>query len=209
MRTYKTEQGKALEVPENWNDINVRQLVQLQDIKGDNVAAQNKVIQILCGVTDDELSFSDFMWLSIALSEALSSPKSDKFQKNVVMKDAEGLDIVFEAKDIKDFSTREFIDFDTLAGEGKNANIPLLLAIIYSKGVEGDYEEKMRQNAKIMENMPADTALAAITFFSKALLQYVSTIVGSSEEARQMMEKNPELKNQMTKIKAFLDGAGN
>ena len=49
MRTYKTEQGKALEVPENWSDINVRQLVQLQDIKGDNVAAQNKVIQILCG----------------------------------------------------------------------------------------------------------------------------------------------------------------
>lgn len=209
MRTYKTEQGKALEVPENWGDINVRQLVQLQDIKGENVAAQNKVIQILCGVTDDELSFSDFVWLSIALSEALSKPKSDKFQKNVVLKDAEGLDIVFEAKDITSFSTREFIDFDTLAGEGKNANIPLLLAIIYSKGVEGDYEATMRQNAQIMENMSADTALAAITFFSKALLEYVSTLVGSSEEARQMMEKNPELKNQMTRIKAFLDGAGN
>lgn len=209
MKTYKTEQGKALEVPENWSDINVRQLVQLQDIKGDNVAAQNKVIQILCGVTDDELSFSDFMWLSIALSEALSSPKSDKFQKNVVLKNDENLDVVFEAKDITSFSTREFIDFDTLAGEGKNANIPLLLAIIYSKGVEGDYEATMRQNAKIMENMPADTALAAITFFSKALLEYVSTTVGSSEEARQMMKKNPELKNQMTKIKAFLDGAGN
>lgn len=209
MRTYKTEQGKALEVPENWSDINVRQLVQLQDIKGDNVAAQNKVIQILCGVTDDELSFADFMWLSIALSEALSQPKSDKFQKNVVLKNDENFDVVFEAKDITSFSTREFIDFDTLAGEGKNANIPLLLAIIYSKGVEGDYEATMRQNAQIMENMSADTALAAITFFSKALLEYVSTTVGSSEEARQMMEKNPELKNQMTKIKAFLDGAGN
>lgn len=209
MKTYKTEQGKALEVPENWGDINVRQLVQLQDIKGDNVAAQNKVIQILCGVTDDELSFSDFMWLSIALSEALSKPKETKFQKIVSMEDCEGTIVVFEAKDIKDFSTREFIDFDTLAGEGKNDNIPLLLAIIYSKGVEGDYEATMRQNAQIMENMPSDTALAAITFFSKALLEYVSTIVGSSEEARQMMEKNPELKNQMTKIKAFLDGAGN
>ena len=160
-------------------------------------------------VTDDELSFADFMWLSIALSEALSQPKSDKFQKNVVLKNDENFDVVFEAKDITSFSTREFIDFDTLAGEGKNANIPLLLAIIYSKGVEGDYEATMRQNAQIMENMSADTALAAITFFSKALLEYVSTTVGSSEEARQMMEKNPELKNQMTKIKAFLDGAGN
>lgn len=209
MKTYKTEQGKALEVPENWSDINVRQLVQLQDISGDNVAAQNKVIQILCGVTEDELSFGDFMWLSIALSEALSKPKETKFQKIVSMKDSEGSDVVFEAKDIKDFTTREFVDFDTLAGEGKNDNIPLLLAIIYSKGVDGEYEQKMRQNAQIMENMPADTALAAITFFSKALLRYVTTIADSSAEARQVMEKNPNLMNQMETIKAFLDGAGN
>lgn len=204
MRNYILEDHSTVQIPESWKDINVKQLIALQDVQANNLKAQNKVIEVLTGLNPEDLSFTDFMNVSLTLSDALSVPKNTQFKKEVEVGGKK-----FEAKDLKEFTTREFTDFDTLAGEGKNDNIPILLALIYSKGVEGDYAETMKANAKLFENLDAETALSAINFFTTACLQFVKSTLASSEEAKQAMEKNPKLKESLKMLENYLDGAGN
>lgn len=206
MKQYKLSDGKEICIPENWSEITVKQLIEMQSCQGNSITAQNKLITLMTGISTDDLTFDDYINISLEITQSLQKPMNKSFKKYVQFDN-----IQFVAKDIKDFSTREFTDFDTIASANNNEQMPLLLGIIYSKVNEDrEYVESVKQNAKLFEEkMDAETALAAVTFFSNALLAFVKNTVDSSDQARKMMEKNPTLKNQMKMITDYLALAGN
>ena len=85
-----------------------------------------------------------------------------------------------------------------------------MLALIYhAENEEGDYVEQTKKKAEIFEDLPADIAVAAVSFFSVGLLKYVKDTVLSSEAASRMMKKNPKMREMMEQLEDLINGAGN
>ena len=183
--------------------MNVEQLVAIQNINANNLDGQKKLVEIMFGVDPLTLPFDEFLVMTAKIPQLFS--EMDKTFKPEV--DIDG--VKFYAKELTSFSTREFIDFDTLAKEGNGA-IPTLLALIYTNEEYAgkEYVAGIKEKAEIMKKMDAGTALGAINFFSRALLEYVRNLAVSSPKAKEMMEKNPAMKEAMEKMTRFLDGDG-
>lgn len=187
------------------NDITVKQLIAIQSVKPDTMKGQKEAVEIIFGVNADDMDIEEFFDKATQMSDLFT--KGDKsFKRDIVI---DGVSL--KAKDIKDFSTREFIDFDTLAQDDSKTNMTTLLALIYTNEDfdNMDYIESIGRKRELVEKMDAGTALGAIDFFSKALLRYIKNIAVSSPAAREMMETNPKMKKQMEMINNYLDGAGN
>lgn len=205
MKTFTTEKGIEIRIPENMGEITVNQFVSLQEINPENVESYEKVIEKMCKINPKELSFNDFIQISLLLAQGIATNTKKSFQKEIII-DGD----TYTAKDLKDFSTREFIDFETIAiGEEPN-KIQTLLALIYQeKEQEGEYVEAVRKRADIFgEKLDAETATAALSFFSKSLLLYVKDTLVCSEAAKKQMETNPKLKEAVEQLEALFGGGG-
>lgn len=186
------------------NDITVNQLIEIQGMDTSSLSGQKLLLKVLYGVDADNLPLDEFLELCGKAVELFNT--GDKTFKQTV----EVGGVTFHAKELTSFSTREFIDFDTLAKDGKE-NFRTILALIYGNdefdGME--YVEATKKKAEILGNMDAGTALGAIDFFTKALLQYVNNTLLSSAAAKKLMEKNPEMRKSMNLLQTYLAGAGN
>ena len=116
--------------------------------------------------------------------------------------------VEYKAQKPEEMTTRQFTDFDTLAEANVGKNFTTLLAIMYVPDTGDDYFDNVKQFAENVKYIDTDFALSAINSFSMSLLRFVSTILGSSEQAKKMMEESPKMKEQMEIISNFLDGAG-
>lgn len=186
------------------NDITVKQIMEVQNINPTTLDGQRKLIQCIFGIDPANLPFDEF------LLKTAEIPEIFKVGDRSFKKDIEVAGVKLTARAIDQLSTREFIDFDTLAKEGNTA-LPTLLAIIYTNEhySEMEYIAGVKEKAALLMDLDAGTALGAIDFFSHALLEFVKNIVDSSPKAKEMMEKNPTMREAMAKMKAFLAGAGN
>lgn len=198
---------------ESWSDVTVRQLIEIKKLDLDNTAntigTQNKLVEILFGVKADDMQFDEYMEKVLAVSEVLSKPLVGVYKPKFEFNGGE-----FEAVPIEAFTTREFIDFDTLARENNTENFPLLLALIY-RGSDDDvytkdeYSDCIKNKAEFLKNLDVVTAIGAINFFTNALLRYLKDTIVSSDAAKAMMEKNPKMMESMKMLEDYLAGAGN
>lgn len=197
---------------ESWKDITVGQLIEIRKLNiennADSIATQSALIRILYGENAENLSFVDYMDKVMEISNALNSPLKGEYKAEFELGGIE-----FKAKPIEEFSTREFTDFDTLARENNDENLPMLLALIYwgsdDVGYDNDhYVDCIRAKAEFLKDLDAVTAVGAVGFFTNALLAYLNNTILSSEAARTMIESNPKMKEQMKVLRDFLDGVG-
>lgn len=186
------------------NEITVNNLIEIQGIDMSSLSGQKQLLKVLYGVDADNLPLDEFLELCGQTVELFNT--GDKTFKPTIEVDG----VTFHAKELTSFSTREFIDFDTLAKDSKE-NFKTILALIYSNDeFDGmDYVEATKKKAEILGNMDAGTASGAIDFFTKALLQYVNNTLLSSAAAKKLMEKNPEMRKSMDLLQTYLAGAGN
>lgn len=196
---------------ESWKDITLNQMVELRKLEGkiNTLAGQRELMKIMLDVDANEIPFDEYVEQVFKLQEALNKPFSKTYHPTITIDGVQ-----YKAKDIKEFSTREFTDFDSLAREDDSINFGLLLAIIYrpegEKLTAENYEETIRKRAEVFgEKMDADTAVGAVSFFTKSLLHYLRSTIVSSPAAKEMMEKNPQMKESMKTLEDFLAGDGN
>lgn len=200
--------GKIYNFPTTWHDITVRQLMQIEELNDEAADMQklSKIAAILLDVEKDEilaLEIDEFISLINEVADVMSSKQTAKYQPNITL---DG--VAYKAKSIEEFSTREFTDFDTLSADGKK-NLPMLLALIYHSEDEGtDYVKVTQEKAEKFLNLPASIAIEAVRFFSFELLKYVRSTVFSSPAAQKMMERNPQIKDQMKQVEDLLSGVG-
>ena len=190
--------------PKTLNDLTVKDLIKIQRIDPTTLTGQKELIECIYKVNTDDMPIDEFLTACAEVVDVMS--KGDKsFKKTLSINEHR-----FEAKELNDFSTREFIDFDTLAKDSKE-NITTLLALIYDcdEFKSLNYVEAIKKKADILMDMDAGAALGALDFFSSRLLSFVNNTLLSSEVAKRMMETNPEMKKAMNKIQDYLDGAGN
>lgn len=190
--------------PKTLNDLNVRKLLKIQKIDPATLTGQKELIECIYNVKTDDMPIDEFLTACAEVVELMNS--GDKSFKYEITIDGHK----FTAKELNDFSTREFIDFDTLAKDSKE-NITTLLALIYDceEFDSLDYIIAIKRKSEILMDMDAGAALGALDFFSKRLLSFVNNTLLSSEVAKRMVETNPEMKKAMNQIQTFLDGAGN
>lgn len=200
--------GKSYNLPTSWDDISVRQLMQIEELNDDSADMQklSKIAAILLDVEKDEilaLEIDEFISLINEVADVMSSKQTAKYQPNITL---DG--VAYKAKSIEEFSTREFTDFDTLSAEGKK-NLPMLLALIYHSENEGvEYIKVTQEKAEKFLNLPASIAIEAVRFFSFELLKFVRNTVFSSEAAQEIMMKNPKIAEQMKEVETLINGAG-
>lgn len=203
----------SLDVPQGYNELTVKQFIQIQAIlKKPDVSSLRNILDLVSIVTHSNpstIASISYNLLIAIYSEILEwlgkTPNSCDVSTMVIG------DKTYKLRSIEDFSTKEFIDFDVLAGGGVDDNIPLLLALAYYDGDKSDSykDDIIAFSEEINNSLNAEFAYNAITSFSTSLLHYVYNILGSSEQAMKMIEKNPDLKMKMMTIKNLVDGAGN
>lgn len=183
----------------SFSDISTEQFIALQGIKGETMEDQKKIIKIVFDVNADELSIDKFFEFANRISDIFSS-MSKKVNNTIII---DGIEL--HLRDIKDFSTKEFIDFDTLAKDGKE-NLLTLLALMFSNDDfdKMDYLQSIETKKELLKGIPAEEALGALDFFTLQLLTYVSNMVDSSPEAKKVMTQNPELQAQMTLLEGYI-----
>lgn len=203
--------NESYSLPTSWDEITVNQLVKIEQLNQEEVSLNKmtKIASILVDVEEDTLlniEIADYMVLLQDISELMGSTSpSSKFQPKITL---DG--VTYEAKEVSEWNTREFTDFDTLSTD--KTNLPLLLALIYR--VEGEeltsenYTTTIKERAKKFENLPASVAIGAISFFSKSLLNYIHNILSSSTSVRNQMKNNPKVKEAMNQLQTLIDGAG-
>ena len=200
--------GKTHNFPTSWDDITVRQLMEIEELNDESADMQklSKIAAILLDVEKDEilsLEIDEFLTLLNEVADVMSAKQTAKYQPNITL---DG--VIYKAKSIEEFSTREFTDFDTLSADGKK-NLPMLLALIYHAEDEGtDYVKGTQEKAEKFLNLPASIAIEAVRFFSLELLRFVKSTVFCSPAAQEMMKRNPTLTDQMQEVEALLSGAG-
>lgn len=193
-----------MDKPKTLNDLTVRKLLKIQKIDPATLTGQKELIECIYGVKADDMPIDEFLTACAEVVELMNS--GDKSFKYEITIDGHK----FVAKELNDFSTREFIDFDTLAKDSKE-NLTTLLALIYDCEELNslDYITAIKRKSEILMDMDAGAALGALDFFSSRLLSFVNNTLLSSEVAKRMIETNPEMKKAMNQIQTFLDGAGN
>lgn len=200
--------GKNYNFPTSWDDITVRQLMEIEELNDESADMQklSKIAAILLDVEKDEilgLEIDEFLTLLNEVADVMSSKQTTKYQSNITL---DG--ISYRARNIEEFNTREFTDFDTLSADGKK-NLPMLLALIYHSEDEGaDYVKETQEKAEKFLNLPASIAIEAVRFFSKELLRFVKNTVFSSPAAQEMMKRNPKIADQMQEVEDLINGAG-
>lgn len=190
--------------PKTLNDLNVRKLLKIQKINSATLTGQKELIECIYGVKADDMPIDEFLTACAEVVEMMSSGDTS-FKYEIIIDGYK-----FTAKELNEFSTREFVDFDTLAKDSKE-NLTTLLALIYDcENFESlNYVDAVRHKSEILMDMDAGAALGALDFFSKRLLSFVNNTLLSSEVAKRMVETNPEMKKAMNQIQTFLDGDGN
>ena len=193
-------------VPESWADITVWQVIEFEKIPREtmDVGANKRLLSVALKADEKEIEtfpFEIFVQLILEISETLSKPLEGKFQPQIQI---DG--VTYNAREITEFSTREFIDFDSMASQNDKADLPLLLALIYMDDADGEnYIVGVKRRAKIFsEKMSAETALAAIVFFSKCCLRFVTNTVDCSAAGK----LTPKMMEQLKVIREFVDGVG-
>ena len=200
------------------NDITVKQIMEVQNINPTTLDGQRKLIQCIFGIDPANLPFDEF------LLKTAEIPEIFKVGDRSFKKDIEVSGVKLTARAIDQLSTREFIDFDTLAKEGNTA-LPTLLAIIYTNEhySKMEYIAGVKEKAALLMDLDAGTALGAIyqvRGYDMSNVSFIQTNNGwivfdvlmckeDMAAAKELMEKNPAMKEAMTKMKAFLAGAGN
>lgn len=207
-----TIKNETYNLPQTWDEITVNQLVQIETLnKDEEVSLQrmNNIAAILIGCEADqlkEMAIDEYMQLLADITDVMgSSSPSTKFQKIITL---DG--VKYEAKEVQEWNTREFTDFDTLSND--KTNLPLLLALIYREEGESltsnNYAEKIKEKAVKFNELPASVAIGAISFFSNSLLTYINNTLLSSETVREKMNENPKMKEQMNLLQGLIDGVG-
>lgn len=183
----------------SFKDITVEQFIALQGIKGETMEDQKKIIEIIFSVNPDSLPIDEFFNLASRIPDIFSG------MNKKVLKSIKTGGVTLTLKDIKDFSTKEFIDFDTLAKDGKE-NLLTLLALMYSNDEfdEMDYFQSIETKKELLKEIPAEEALGALDFFIVGLMAYVKNIVDSSPVVTKMMTTKPEVKAQMDLLNEYL-----
>lgn len=188
----------------SFKDITVKQFIELQGITGETMEDQKKIIEIIFNVNVDTLSIDKFFELASRVPDIFSS-MNKRVLKNIKIGDT-----TLTITEITNFSTKQFVDFDTLAKDGKE-NLLTLLALIYSNDEfdKMDYFQAIETKRELLKEIPAEEALGALDFFIEKLLTYVKNTVDSSPVATMMMTK-PEVKAQMDLLDKYLStSAGN
>lgn len=200
-----------MNVPESWDEITVRQLVEMEQLGTDgpnDIDRSTKLLSIVTETPEEVIKrfdIGDYIDLVADLSSVMAAANVSKYQERITIGDE-----TFTATDVRSWATREFVDFDTLARD--KGNIPILLALIYRKDgeiLDGEhYATTIRQRSQMFENLPASVAIGAIRFFTKNLLDYISNTLLSSGTAREVMKRHPKLREMLMKASELTDGVG-
>ena len=116
-----TLKGTTYQLPTAWNEVNVRQLIEIEQIKNNDLQSLGQIAAVLLGCDVDEVlraELAEFTELITKVGDVMTAPLNAKFQPNITL---DG--VSYTARKIEDFSTREFTDFDTLSADGKK-NLP-------------------------------------------------------------------------------------
>lgn len=211
MRIIKIDK-KQYELPESWKDIKISRLKKIQNYLStehkQSVSELTAAVSVFIGVPANEVTNWPVDFLLAVYSDCVQfmSLSSDVNTDTLVLKSG-----TYPKRQIETFTTKEFIDYDTLAVDA-TSNISLLLALEYFPGAgEDEYVDSIKKFADEIENeVDAEFALSSLKSFSEALLKFViSSEVFSSPAALKEMEKNPKLKSQIATLKSLIDGDGN
>lgn len=183
--------NSVVEVPEGYNDIVLKDFLQIQHYSEDSsLTAVKSLIELL--VKDIDLSkmpMEDFITLSIYIGEILKESPTAMEHETI---DCNGKQ--YFVKKVEELSAREYIDFDTLSTSDDNwtSNLPLLLALITEeKGKKvKDYVKDLKKRAEFFsENLDSKTACEMILFFSNKFITYAKDTNLSSILTPQQVEQ--------------------
>lgn len=189
-----------------FNDITIGTIMQIQNMDTTTLEGQKRLCEIIYGVNVDSMPLDEFLQMIATLPEVFNGWKKE-FKPVVEVQGKE-----FVVKTMEQFTTKEFIDFDTLSDKASE-QAPLLLSLMYSNEEldKLEYPENVKAKAQILVDMPAGVALGALDFFVTKLLGFVNNTVASSPAAKEVLMKDPKMKEAMEMVKRFLsqDGGGN
>lgn len=189
-----------------FNDITIGTIMQIQNLDTTTLEGQKRLCELIYGVNVDSMPMDEFLQMIGTLPEFFNGWKKE-FKPVVEVQGKE-----FVAKTMEQFTTKEFIDFDSLSDKASE-QAPLLLSLMYSNEEldKLEYPENVKAKAQILVDMPAGVALGALDFFVTKLLGFVNNTVASSPAAKEALMKDPKMRAAMEMMTRFLsqDGGGN
>lgn len=121
-----------LKLPRTWNDITIRQFIELKELISENsdITDFTNNINILCILCD--IDIMDDVWNEIYLSELQNIFKQIEFFNHSPSSEIKHKLINFSLKEFDQLTLGEFIDIDRFLTDGIE-NLPKICAILYRK----------------------------------------------------------------------------
>lgn len=179
-----------LKAPENWNEITIEQLIQLQKIEhlGETTEANIKAVQLFN--VDTNVLACDFDNLISALSQifAVVSTMPKDVQK-ITSYSIDGQ--VYNVVDAENINVGDFIDVNALNENEseKIKNLSLIISILTEKRPADvkEWAQTIQKNVSVLD------AMGIIVFFSRNLTEYLKSTPYYSQIITKM-EENKEKK---------------
>jgi hypothetical protein len=181
-----------LKAPENWNEITIEQLIQLQKIEhlGETTEANIKAVHLFN--VDTNVLACDFDNLISALSQifAVVSTMPKDVQK-ITSYSIDGQ--VYNVVNAENINVGDFVDVNALnENESERVkNMPLIISILTRD--KGKHADTKAWAEKIQENVSVLTGMGILVFFSENLMTYLRNTPYYSQIITKM-EENKEKK---------------
>jgi len=184
-------------IPQDLNEINLGQMMQLADIEKleiEEIDKAKKVIKLLVdNVNDDNIDRIKVTDLLVMYQKLCAMTNTQTSLIKLMVLD--GVKYGFNP-DIQNISTGEFMDIDMLCKE-MDKNLHQVMAILYREvTTEGEgkylikeYDAKIEYRAKLFkEKMPASVAQSCLVFFYRLGKDYLRCTMESLQEEQKVKE---------------------
>lgn len=204
---------KEYNLPTTWEEVTIEQFQKL-DLIGKNLDEVDSLCQIISTLSGmpmeeiDELPYTCYKDLKKALNYLATDMGKELKYMFELNNEAYGL-----SYDVPKYSTREYLDADTLSKDKENMvdNLHLLMAVLYRPVTEvgentnklgykiAPYKtEDLEARGILFKNAPITIAIAAMLFFSAYAISLSESFLDSLTNPIQE-QKEPKMKKSMKK----------
>lgn len=208
--TLTNKEVLKIQMPESLDDIVLGKWIEVNSIQSMDIDVLDKnikLISMICNVDEAKVELLNITDYTVVMS------KLNTLFSNTMQTPPKFIYMIgnrtFRLKELNEYTTRQFIDFDTLLKGNSIDNMAMILAIMYEEEGE-EYNKKTFTNKANLfkEFMPASVAVDAMVFCSALGNLYLTYIV---DYLKEIFESNPKMKisKKMNKIIDWIDGVGN
>ena len=176
---------KGFNVPDSWNDVTIKQLLELQKIEGADTKSAMQMIQVFNPDKDPTtLALFDMVDVAAKIYDfIIQTPQSEKVDSYSI----DGIRYKIAIPETIDF--QQFIDVQALHSTSELEqvkNLPLLISVL----TENRPKEAKEWAEVIGENVSVSMAMGCVLFFSDCLQTYIKDTLHYSMNSEQLSEIN-------------------